>query len=83
VPASPAFAVTSVKCLQRLEIGAIGEEDVEPAVVVVIENGDSAGHRFGCMPLRRFIAIELEVDRLKREPDRAFAGGRSGILRGL
>ena len=58
--------------LQSLDVGAVGEEDVELAVVVVVEDSHAAGHGFGRVALGRLIAVEPEIDGLEGEPNRAF-----------
>ena len=50
---------------------AVGEEDVELAVVVVVEDGDAPFHGFGRVVFRALVAVEFEIDRLEGETDRA------------
>src|ERR1700691_6235912 len=59
---------------KRAQIRPVGEENVELAVVVVVEQGDASGHGFWRMALGRFIAVELEIDRLISELNWALAG---------
>ena len=49
--------------LQRSDIGAVGEEDVQVAVVVVVEDRDPAGHGLRRVPLRCLTNVERESDR--------------------
>lgn len=42
------------------DIGAVGEEDVEIAVVVEVEDGDATGHGFRGVTLRGFGIFEAE-----------------------
>src|ERR1035441_1614842 len=51
---------------QSRDVGAVGEIDIEVAVVVVVEQGYSAGHGFVRMTLRRLRTVQFEVDRLVR-----------------
>src|SRR5581483_6508330 len=43
--------------LQSDNVRAVREEDVRPAVAVVVENGNSSRHGLGSVPLRRLGAI--------------------------
>src|SRR5579864_1872171 len=61
--------------LERLQVRAVSEEDVELAVVVVIENGYASGHGFRGIVLGAFVAVKLELNRLECKPDRTL--GRS------
>ena len=61
--------------LKGLDIGAVGEEDIQLAVVVVVEDGDAAGHRLGRVALRGFAAIQREGNGTERKMD-----GRGGLL---
>jgi len=56
--------------LQRSDVGAVGEEDVEMAVVVVVEDGHAAGHGLRRVALGGLGAIEPEVDGPVDEMDR-------------
>src|SRR5664279_3310662 len=49
---------------QSRDVSSVGEIDIEVAIVVVVEQGYSAGHGFGGMTLRRLRAVQFEVDRL-------------------
>ena len=57
--------------LQRLYVSAIGEENVEFAIVVVVKHSNTAGHGFRRMALRSLIALEFEIYGLKGKADRA------------
>src|SRR5215468_1715826 len=46
--------------LLRLQIGTVREENVELAVIVVIENGNASFHGFGRVMLGTFVAVEFE-----------------------
>src|ERR1035438_3838404 len=59
--------------LQSGDVGAISEEDVGPAIAVVVEDRDTAGHSLRSITSRRLVAVELKSDGLIGEPD----GGRS------
>ena len=59
-----------------MDVGAVGEKDVELAVVVVIEHGHASGHGFGRMAFGRLIGLELEIDWLVRESDGGIGRGR-------
>jgi hypothetical protein len=43
-------------------IGSVGEENIQIAIVVIVENRYPAGHGLRRMALRRFTTVELEVD---------------------
>ena len=60
--------------LQRSDIGAVGEEDVQVAVVVVVEDRDPASHGFRRMALRRLAGVEREIDGLIDKVDGRFGG---------
>jgi len=49
--------------LQRVDIGAVGEKDVQVAVVVVVEDRDPAGHGLGRVAFRRLTSVQREGDR--------------------
>ena len=69
---------------QRFYVGAVAEEDVKFAVVVVVEDRHAACHGFGRVALRSFAAVQLEVDGLVGELDRAVGDGlrqRGGLFR--
>jgi len=61
--------------LQRPDVGAVGEEDVGMAVVVVVEDGHASGHGLRRVALGGLGAIEAEVDGAVGEVD-----GRWGVL---
>ena len=46
--------------VERLDVRPVGEEDIELAVVVVIEDSHAAGHGFWRVTLGRLVAVELE-----------------------
>ena len=48
--------------VERWDLGAVGEEEVEQTVVVVVEGGDSAGHGFDGVAVRAGAAVEGEGD---------------------
>ena len=47
-----------------LDVGAVGEENIQLAIIVVVKNGDPAGHGLGRVTLRSFVGFELKSDRL-------------------
>ena len=55
--------------LQRLYVGSVGEEDIQIAVVVVVENRYAAGHGFRRMALGRLATLQPEIDRPVNEVD--------------
>jgi hypothetical protein len=55
--------------LQGANVGAVGEVDVQVAVVVVIEYGHAPGHGFGSVALRCLATVQAEVDGLIYEVD--------------
>ena len=58
--------------LERLDVGSVGEENIELAVVVVIEaQPQPPAMVSGAWRSGRLVAVELEIDRLKGEADRA------------
>src|SRR5579864_5065967 len=65
---------------QRLEVSAVGEKDIELAVIVVIEDSDTSGHRFRSVMLGAFVAVEFEVYGLKDEMDGAVRNGCFGSV---
>jgi hypothetical protein len=52
-----------------MNVSPIREKNVEMAVVVVIKQANAARHRFRSVPLQRFAAIELEINRTVSEVD--------------
>jgi hypothetical protein len=54
---------------QGMNVSPIREKNVEVAVVVVIKQANAARHRFRSVPLPRFAAIELEINRTVSEVD--------------
>ena len=56
---------------KRLDVGSVGEEDVQFAVVVEVKHGDTASHGFRSVAFRRFVAFQLEVDGLVNKTDLA------------
>ena len=59
------------RCLvERLDICSVCEEDVELAVIVVVKDRDSPGHRFRSMALRRLTTVKFEIDCLVGELNR-------------
>ncbi len=67
-----AVGVGGVGLLEGGDGGAVGEEDVEEAVVVVVEDGDAAGHGLDGVTARADAVLQLEVD----------AGGGEDVLEG-
>ena len=70
--------------LERLDVRSVGEENVELAVVVVIEDRDAARHSFWRVAFGRLTAVELEINWLEGEVDRAVGSRlsrRGGRLR--
>ena len=69
--------------MERLDVRSVGKEkeDVELAVIVVVEDGHAARHGFRRVALRRLATIQLEVNGPESEPDRAVVPGRGGISR--
>ena len=59
-----------------MNVGAVGEENIQLAVVVVIEHGHASGHGFGGMAFGRLVGLELEIDWLVRESDGIGRGRR-------
>ena len=45
-----------------MDVGAVGEEDVQIAVVIVVEDRDSANHGLGSMPLGRLTGVQRKGD---------------------
>src|SRR5450432_692443 len=62
---------------QGLNVGSVGEKDIQIAVVVIVEDRYAAGHGFGRMALGRLATLEPEIDRMVNEMD-----GRLGVLAG-
>ncbi len=62
IVAEEAVPVTGVGLFQRRDGRAIGEEDVEQAVVVVVEDTDSTRHGLKRVPLRTDAVLEFEFD---------------------
>ena len=60
---------------QRVDVGAVGEIQIELAVVVVIEDGDATLHGFGRMTVWRLAAIEAKIDGTVREANWAWNRG--------
>src|ERR1019366_2808548 len=58
---------------ERVDIGAVGEKDVQLTVVVVVKDCHAPSHGFRRMTLGRFATVEFEVDGLIDKLDRAFA----------
>ena len=59
------------RCLvQRSDVCSIREEDVEIAVVIVVEDGHAPGHGFRGVLLRSLTTIEYEWDRFVGEVNR-------------
>src|SRR5258708_11828351 len=60
-------------------VGAVGEEDVQPSVPIVVEQGNATRHRFNQMPLRGLRIVEDEANSSARghilENDGIAAGG--------
>ena len=54
---------------QGMNVSPIREKNVEMTVVVVIKQANPAGHRLRSVTLRRFAAIELEINRTVSEVD--------------
>src|SRR5271157_4486661 len=54
---------------QRPNIGSVGEENIQIAVVVIVEDRYPTGHGFRRMALRRLTTVELEVDGPIKEMD--------------
>ena len=73
----PVFGVGLLPCGQGC---SVGEEDVGPAVAVVIEDGHAAGHRFGGSAGWTFVTLKAKSQSLELEGDcgsgRLLAGGR-------
>src|SRR5262249_28812813 len=59
-----AVRVTRRGLFLSLDIRAVWEEDIQVAVVVVVEDGDSAGHGLGRMALGGLATVEAEIDGL-------------------
>src|SRR5580698_611294 len=57
VVAEEAIEVFRRSLLQGCDVCAVGEEDVGTAVSVVIENGNAAGHGFGCISCGGLITV--------------------------
>src|SRR5271157_309509 len=64
-----AVGVPSRGLFHRPNIGSVGEENIQIAVVVIVENRHPTGHGFRRMALRRLTTVELEVDRPINEVD--------------
>ena len=60
---------------ERLNIGAVGKEDIQFPVVVIVEGGHVTNHRFGSMALGGLATTELKINRLVSEPNRALNRG--------
>ena len=56
------------------DVGAIGKEDVGPAVAIVVEHGYPAGHGLRRVTSGSLVAFELECNGLIRESDRGRRG---------
>ena len=63
---------------ERADIGSVGEEDIQLAVVVVVEDGHAAGHRFRRVALGRLTTLQPEIDRPVSESDGALGNRRRG-----
>jgi hypothetical protein len=48
--------------VERFDVRSVGEEDVELAVVVVVEDGHATGHSLGRVALGRLATVQLEVN---------------------
>jgi hypothetical protein len=73
IVAEQAIEILRRGLLQAANVGAVGEEDIQLAVVVVIEDRDAARHGLRRVPLRRFATVERERNRPIRETDRAWS----------
>ncbi len=67
--------------MKRFKLRSIGEEDVKLAVVVEVEDSYASGHGFWRVALRRLVAVQPEINRLKDEADGAVAGGGWALRR--
>ena len=69
---------------QARDIGAVGEENVQISVIVIVEDGNTSSHRLRDVPLRGFATVQREGDREGREMDGCldlFRGGCPLLLR--
>jgi len=62
VVAEEPVGITGIALLKRRDGRAIGKENVQQAVIVVVEDSNAAGHRFKRVPLRTDAVLELELD---------------------
>ena len=62
---------------ERRDIGSVREEDIQLAVIVVIEDGDTAGHCFRRVALGRFTILQREIDWPVSESDGTLARRRA------
>src|SRR3984957_6244586 len=60
---------------ERFDVGSIGKENVELAVVVVVEDADASCHRLRRMALGCFAAVEFEINWLVGKLNRAVSRG--------
>ena len=61
--------------LERFNVGAVGKKNVRTTVLVVIKNGNAAGHGRRCVrEFRRFIRLHPKGKRLERETDSGCIG---------
>jgi hypothetical protein len=64
------FRRTFVECVN---VGAVGEKNIQLAVVVVIEHGHTSGHGFRSMTFGSLVGVKFEIDWLVGELDRAIS----------
>ena len=69
VVAKKTVGVFGGRLLQGRDVGAVGKEDVGAAIAVIVENGNSAGHGFRCVPGRGLAAIEMKGEFVEFETD--------------
>jgi len=62
VVAEEAVGITGIALLKRWDGRAIGKENVQQALIVVVEESHSAGHGFKCVALRTDTILERELD---------------------
>jgi len=76
VVAKKAVGVFGGRFLQGGNVCAIGEENIGASIAVIVENGNSARHRFRGVPSRGLAAIEMKGKLVEFETD----GGRLLLL---
>ncbi len=68
-------------CFHVLERGSVHEENVHPAIIVVVKDGNAAAHRFHDVALARIAAGKLKINSCRARYIGERNRGRNFLLR--